>query len=192
MHRLITEGWEKKKSQHTIRKRRYECNRWVRTVQVIHDWHLDSQATKGRPAVYYHLQVIHQPRNCSYLKKGTPMTHELDFRLQWMNYLTQCLKITEKVSFNIASEASYVYILVGQKFIKTPKNGQFWRLFEMRHFWWFSTTVTFFSCFSDPKSFWWFFWWLQPQCVFWPTFWYFWSWLFQRGRITTKVEKSSW
>ena len=24
---------------------------------------------------------------------------------------TQCLKITEKVSFNIASEASYVYIL---------------------------------------------------------------------------------
>ena len=26
-----------------------------------------------------------------------------------------CLKITEKVSFNIASEASYVYILSGQK-----------------------------------------------------------------------------
>ena len=35
---------------------------------------------------------------------------------------TQCLKITEKVSFNIASEASYVYILSGQKFIK---NGPF-------------------------------------------------------------------
>ena len=31
---------------------------------------------------------------------------------------TRCLKITEKVSFNIASEASYVYILSGQKFIK--------------------------------------------------------------------------
>ena len=29
---------------------------------------------------------------------------------------TRCLKITEKVSFNIASEASYVYILSGQKF----------------------------------------------------------------------------
>ena len=41
MHRLISEEWKKKKSQHTIRKRqsRYECNRWVRTVQVIHDWH---------------------------------------------------------------------------------------------------------------------------------------------------------
>ena len=36
---------------------------------------------------------------------------------------TQCLKITEKVSFNIASEASYVYILNGQKFIKYAKNG---------------------------------------------------------------------
>ena len=26
----------------------------------------------------------------------------------------QCVKITEEVSFNIASEASYVYILTGQ------------------------------------------------------------------------------
>ena len=39
--------------------------------------------------------------------------------------MTQCLKITEKVSFNIASEASYVYILSGQKLIKNAKNGQF-------------------------------------------------------------------
>ena len=30
---------------------------------------------------------------------------------------TRCLKITEKVSFNIASEASYVYILSGKKLI---------------------------------------------------------------------------
>ena len=40
------------------------------------------------------------------------------------------LKITEKVAFNIASEASYVYILSGQKFIKNAKNGQIWRVFE--------------------------------------------------------------
>ena len=37
----------------------------------------------------------------------------------------RCLTITEKVSFNIASEASYVYILSGQKLIKNAKNGQF-------------------------------------------------------------------
>ena len=42
----------------------------------------------------------------------------------------QCLKITEKVSFNIASEASYVYISNGQKFIKNAKNGPIWRVFE--------------------------------------------------------------
>ena len=42
----------------------------------------------------------------------------------------RCLKITEKVSFNIASEASYVYILSGQKLIKNAKNGSFWRGFE--------------------------------------------------------------
>ena len=38
---------------------------------------------------------------------------------------TQCLKITEKVSFNIASEASYVYIWVN----KSAKNGSFLRIF---------------------------------------------------------------
>ena len=40
----------------------------------------------------------------------------------------QCLNIIEKVSFYIASEASYVYILNGQKFIKNAKNGPFWKL----------------------------------------------------------------
>ena len=38
---------------------------------------------------------------------------------------SRCLKITEKVSFNIASEASFVYIS-----LKGTKNGQFWRVFE--------------------------------------------------------------
>ena len=42
----------------------------------------------------------------------------------------RCLKIAEKVSFNIASEASYVCILRGRKLIKNAKNGPFWRVFE--------------------------------------------------------------
>ena len=37
----------------------------------------------------------------------------------------RCLKNSEKVSFNPASEASYFYILSGQKLIKNAKNGQF-------------------------------------------------------------------
>ena len=41
----------------------------------------------------------------------------------------RCL-ITEKVSFNIASEASYIYILSGRKLIKNAKNGPFWQVFE--------------------------------------------------------------
>ena len=36
----------------------------------------------------------------------------------------------QKVSFNIASEVSYVYILNGQKLIKNAKNRPFWRVFE--------------------------------------------------------------
>ena len=47
-----------------------------------------------------------------------------------MHTYTRCLKVTEKVSFNIASEASYVYILSGQKLFKNAKNGPFWRVFE--------------------------------------------------------------
>ena len=39
--------------------------------------------------------------------------------------VTPCVKIDRKVAFNIASEASYVYILNGQKFIKNAKNDQF-------------------------------------------------------------------
>ena len=40
-------------------------------------------------------------------------------------YFWRCLKITEKVSFNIASGASYGYILSGQKVIKRAETGQF-------------------------------------------------------------------
>ena len=45
-------------------------------------------------------------------------------------YITRCLKITEKVSFNIASEASYIYILSGLKLLKNGKNSPTWRVFE--------------------------------------------------------------
>ena len=45
-------------------------------------------------------------------------------------YDSRCLKITEKVLFDIASEASYVYILSGQKFTKNAKNGQFVEVME--------------------------------------------------------------
>ena len=40
------------------------------------------------------------------------------------------LKENIKVLFNIASEASYVYILSGQKLIKNGKNDSFSRAFE--------------------------------------------------------------
>ena len=39
-----------------------------------------------------------------------------------------CLKTTEKVSFDIVSEASYVYNLSGQKLIKNAEN--IWAIFD--------------------------------------------------------------
>ena len=41
----------------------------------------------------------------------------------------QWLKITEKVAFNIESEASYIYIWSGQKFNKNTKNGPICAIF---------------------------------------------------------------
>ena len=59
--------------------------------------------------------------------RSRPSSKSLVQTKSWYN--TRCLKIKEKVSFNIASEASQVYILSGQKFIKKAKNGPFWRAF---------------------------------------------------------------
>ena len=46
-------------------------------------------------------------------------------------FLHSVWKSQKQVSYNIASEASYVYILSGQKLIKNAKNGPFWRVFEI-------------------------------------------------------------
>ena len=56
---------------------------------------------------------------------------------------TQCLKITENVAFNIASEASYVYILSTVK--QCYQTGHFkWdkNSWKIRHLGWFSNTVS--------------------------------------------------
>ena len=63
-----------------------------------------------RPVIHWHVLQVRKPER--------------------FQRFARCLKITEKVSFNIASEASYVYILSGQKLIKDAKNGPFWRVFE--------------------------------------------------------------
>ena len=61
----------------------------------------------------------------------------LDWSILWrfrrnirLKYKCTVVENHRKVSFNIASEASYVYILSGQKLIKNAKNGPFWRVFE--------------------------------------------------------------
>ena len=61
-----------------------------------------------------------------------PLVNKRNLRMNWgrRSLDARCLKITEKVSFNIASEATYFYILSGQKFIKNAKNGPFWPIFE--------------------------------------------------------------
>ena len=64
-----------------------------------------------------HLDTLHAVKNYS-MSCGTGLNGYNWTKLSIPVFLvSQCLKITKKVAFNIASEASYVYILSGQKFI---------------------------------------------------------------------------
>ena len=58
--------------------------------------------------------------------------------------ISRCLKIIEKVLFNIASDASYVYIPSGQKILKNAKVADFptmWHFFISTEKWLRKTTV---------------------------------------------------
>ena len=63
--------------------------------------------------------IVHQYSTFLRIATQPLKNHFFGFRL------SQCLKITEKVAFNIVSEASYVYILSGQKLIKNAKKVHF-------------------------------------------------------------------
>ena len=71
------------------------------------------------------LQLHHEQSS-----KFTAITERPTYSSTWWQYcLLQLAErdiIRNKVEkFNIASEASYVYILSGQKLIENPQNGQF-------------------------------------------------------------------
>ena len=61
----------------------------------------------------------------------------------WVDKLrAHCLKITQKVSFyNIASEASYVYLRSKKKKLRVKWTNAILAIIQIRHFWWFATTV---------------------------------------------------
>ena len=63
--------------------------------------------------------------NCPYDCATTRYQYSVSSTAFDIGEFTLYLKITEKVSFNIASEASYVYILNGQKFIINALVPQF-------------------------------------------------------------------
>ena len=49
------------------------------------------------------------------------LTLELHLKYFWLASVARCMKITEKVSFNITSQACYVYSFNGQKLIENAK-----------------------------------------------------------------------
>ena len=94
------------------------------------------------------------------------------------------LKIIEKVSFNIASEASYGYILSWQKFIKNTKNRQFGE-FLVKHKQCYQI-----SQFQLYKN-----WWKMPKLItlgetFWVTFKHYVSDMEENHKIATLITKT--
>ena len=73
--------------------------------------------------------LVNQPRN-TYHQQDDKQRYNIFLEKVRRQTHSRCLKITENVSFNIASEASNAYILSGQKLIKNAKNDSFWRVFE--------------------------------------------------------------
>ena len=73
--------------------------------------------------------LVNQPRN-TYHQQDDTQGYNIFLEKVRRQTHSRCLKITENVSFNIASEASNAYILSGQKLVKNAKNGPFWRVFE--------------------------------------------------------------
>ena len=90
---------------------------------LIFSWGMGSATIFSLPSssVSIHPLKVHiqrRSRISSTLVKPVPKLH-LAFRIK----MDSSTKIRQKVSFYIASKASYVYILSGQKFIKNAKNG---------------------------------------------------------------------
>ena len=72
----------------------------------------------------------------TWLRIWTPMWLSPGFDINWsiieeqLHPVHSVWKSQKKSHSTFASEASYVYILRGQKLIKNAKNGPFWRVFE--------------------------------------------------------------
>ena len=91
-------------------------------LQAVHEyeWKLTAIFPDDQPRILFDDLILLQP--------GVEKSNL--FLLFPVLSIIDCLKITEKVSLDIASEANFIWILNVQKFIKDPKNRQFWRVFE--------------------------------------------------------------
>ena len=100
-------------------------------IQIIEE--LNQKAEKTSPElVKLHEEIIEMKRCHSLdLERAEQKAVEAEERSSHLRIQqAQCLKITKNVAYKIASEASYVYILSGQKLIKNAKNGPIWPVFE--------------------------------------------------------------
>ena len=77
------------------------------------------------PPLKLNLLLLDRSQRSTFERKVlvTTIAFNMDERVKYCTWISQqCLKIAQKVAFNIANDASHVYILSGQKFIKNTKN----------------------------------------------------------------------
>ena len=106
-------------------------NAWAIWVQIYKPWR---DVRSWREACTWTTDPIcfNLPQNIISSLVLKVMSRQLGKFLKFYYTTSRCLKITEKVSFNITSEASYFYILSGQKLIKNAKNGEFLKTWILR------------------------------------------------------------
>ena len=117
----------------TFNKRRFlmfRVNTHDGSMETFFQVHWQAWNPRSKPLFWCEFSGPRKPFSSVRMHRNDAATkHNLNIS-QPLSATSQCLKITEKVAFITTSEASYVYILSGQKFTKNAKYGQFWRFFE--------------------------------------------------------------
>ena len=128
----------------------FELDIFLRKFRPFHDsrYEYERRVNSYKPNIAAYKALSAFMLITTFRMKGHSNPDSIGF-VQTLSPYTQCLKVIEKVAFNIASEASSIYILSESKMGEKCQN---WKT-QMQLFWWFSNTVPAmifrkFPCFS--------------------------------------------
>ena len=122
IHSRLTRRYRSRSTNARIYGLKMITNRYTRTKK------LRRPISKKRKIIISNFCQTWMSRSSKKVQRERRSWWRKNFIFAGSNLDARCLKITEKVSFSIASEASYVYIWSGQKLIKNGSfSASFWK-----------------------------------------------------------------